>query len=577
MKTFARIFTALIATAFFATGCVNEDPNYTKTDPEPKPGTTGFLSTQNLSMRVVVDTDTSESDTAKEAGTRAVPAINDFIIEILNSSNVSVYNKTYGEFSATESLELPVGTYTLNVRSEENIPDVAWEHPVYGCSRTFSIVKAQTTDIGEVVCTLKNIKVTVLVSADLAAELTDETAATVALGNSEMDFVMGETRALYFKSLAENNTLEFLLSGKFESVGGQPEKPVQFSKTIENVKAGQWRKITLVITWSDKGEIKFDIVVESLIQDEEVVVNAGAWLSEAIYDDSQEVDENAPKIIWVDHDISQTFQLKKTMFNEDGDCLVPFTFNLTSPNGIESMVVSISSTNTEFMTSLSEMLPSSFDLCALTPADGMVYSVLKSMGFPVGSELKGKTAKSFDITNQMGMLYGYDGTHTFSFSMTDTKGLTANAALRLLVDKANESTSPTIVWRGHNIDQAYNVYAGMDVDIDVTSPTGIQKFEVTISYAISDDLLEAIHLARTFDLCNITDPQMLATISTPIDQGGLGFPVNDEVRGKTSLALSISYFANLLLGIPGNHDFVLTVTDENSSATTKTVKLVSQP
>lgn len=579
MKTFTRILTAAIATAFLAAGCVNEDPAYNKDKEDPKPGTTGFLNVEDVTMRIVVDTDTdtqgsdaTEDPTKSSVRTRAVPDTGDFIVEIFDKNNTSVYKASYREFCLIgEPMEMVVGTYTLEVRSEDTMPDFAWEHPVYGCRREFSILKAQTTDLDEVVCTLKNIKVTFAYSVDLADDLTPATTAVVSLGEVDATFVKGETRAAYFKPLDDENTLNFVLAGEFVSIEGQAPKPVQVSKDIENVKAGQWRKITLVITWSDKGNVKFDIKVDTFVQDDEIVIDATAWISENIYD---EIDNSDPTFVWIDHSMSNTFQLRESMFDE-GVCIEPFVFNAMAPNGIESLVVGISSTNSNLMGLLEGMgIPDLFDLCALSPSSP-AYGTLQSLGFPVGSEIKGKISKNFDIAGLMPQLYEFDGTHTFSFIVADKSNeKSTTETLRLLVDKEAERTTPTIVWRGYDIDQQHVLTEDMLIDIDVTSPTGIKAFEVMIISETLTPLLPEIGLDPSFDLCNITDPDQLKLLSDPTDQDGLGFPVNEQVRDKTALPFSINYFVPILKNVAGEHKFQLTVTDNSGVSTTKTVSLI---
>lgn len=85
-------------------------------------------------------------------------------------------------------MKLPVGAYRMEVRSEESTPDVAWEHPVYGATSSFTISKAQTTQLEEVVCTLQNIKVTVDYSSELAGMLADTSKATISLGQTSQEF-----------------------------------------------------------------------------------------------------------------------------------------------------------------------------------------------------------------------------------------------------------------------------------------------------------------------------------------------------------------------------------------------------
>lgn len=178
MKTFTKFFTMLAVAALFATGCVNEEPPY-KEDPNPEPaGTTGYLSIGNLSMTVVYDeTEIRPDDTSDEtqaariaSGTRATaPDVDSFIVEILDADNAQVLEMTYAELKEQlkTPMELKVGAYRMEVRSEDTMPGVDWEHPVYGATSDFTITKAQTTSPEEVVCTLQNIKVSVEYSPDL--------------------------------------------------------------------------------------------------------------------------------------------------------------------------------------------------------------------------------------------------------------------------------------------------------------------------------------------------------------------------------------------------------------------------
>lgn len=447
MKTFTKFLTMLAVALFFATGCVNEEPPY-KGEPTPPPADAeGHLALGGMSMRVIYDdqTDIRPDDTSDETQkpaevsvTRANPDVANFIVEIFDQSTTSVFKKTYGELNQMEPLPLPVGSYHMEVRSEETIPDYDWEHPVYGASYDFKIAKAETTQIGEVVCMLQNIKVTVACSADLLEMLSETTVSTVSLGNNRVEFARGENRAAYFKPLATVNTLNFDLEGTFADTGG----PVKFSKKVEGVKAGQWRKITLVIEYADKGDVRFDIKVDGFVQDDEVVVNGTDNLWEPLLEDPE--DPTAPALSWPGHDMTQPFRLTDAMFDANGNCTEPFAFDLAAPNGIESLRVTIGSTSSRFMASLAAInIPTAFDLCTLDPSTPAAI-ILKGFGFPVGSELKGQQAKRFDIAGQMKALYEFDGTHTFTFEMTDAKNMTGSATLTLVVDKGTAPQNPEI-------------------------------------------------------------------------------------------------------------------------------------
>lgn len=561
----------LAAVAFVAAGCVNEEPPY-KEEPKPTPGdATGFLSVSGLSMRVVYDeTDVRPDDTSDQtqspqavSGTRAEqPDVDGFIVEILDADDAQVLKKTYAELKQqlAEPMELPVGAYRMEVRSEESTPDVAWEHPVYGATSSFTISKAQTTQLEEVVCTLQNIKVTVDYSSELAGMLADTSKATISLGQTSQEFLKTETRAAYFKSLDIENTLDFNFDGVFAGT----DIPAQFSKQITGVKAGQWRKISVVINYADKGTLLFQVTVDNnIIQDNSYVVDGTDNLLEELLEDP-----SAPALAWPGHDMSKPFTLTDAMFDDNGNCIEPFVFDLASPNGIESLRVNIASTSNQFMASMAAIqLPETFDLCALD-ASSPAGIILKGFGYPVGGELKGQQAKSFNIAGQIKALYEFDGTHTFSFDMTDAKGVSTAAALTLVVDKSAGQEGPAIVWRGYDIDKQYEVQKDMIIDIDVTATAGIKSFWVTIDSEELKDLLPVINMPEKFDICDI--PADLAAIL----HDEFGFPINEQVKNQTAVMFSITKFVEILLKIPGEHNFVLDVTDNNNVLTHKTVKLI---
>lgn len=561
----------LAVAAFVAAGCVNEEPPY-KEEPKPTPGdATGFLSVSGLSMRVVYDeTDVRPDDTSDQtqspqavSGTRAEqPDVDGFIVEILDADNAQVFKKTYAELKQqlAEPMELPVGAYRMEVRSKESTPDVAWEHPVYGATSSFTISKAQTTQLEEVVCTLQNIKVTVDYSSELAGMLANTSKATISLGQTSQEFLKTETRAAYFKSLDIENTLVFNFDGVFAGT----DIPAQFSKQITGVKAGQWRKISVVINYADKGTLLFQVTVDNnIIQDNSFVVDGTDNLLEELLEDP-----NAPTLAWPGHDMSKPFTLTDAIFDDNGNCIEPFVFDLASPNGIESLRVNIGSTSSRFMASMAAIqLPETFDLCALD-ASSPAGIILKGFGYPVGGELKGQQAKSFNIAGQIKALYEFDGTHTFSFDMTDAKGVSTAAALTLVVDKSAGQEGPAIVWRGYDIDKQYEVQKDMIIDIDVTATAGIKSFWVTIDSEELKDLLPVINMPEKFDICDI--PADLAAIL----HDEFGFPINEQVKNQTAVMFSITKFVEILLEIPGEHNFVLDVTDNNNVLTHKTVKLI---
>lgn len=596
MKTFSKILAVFFASSLLAAGCVNEDPAYkndqTGGGTDEPAGTEGYLA-GIAALRVVADTQTDiqPDDTADETqnpsgqslhATRAEGGATDtsgYIVEIFDADGTSqIGPTTYAELQAqlaVEPLKLPVGTYRIDIWSEPKaaVQPVAWDHPVYGGSYAFTILKDQTTTIDEVVCTLQSIKVTLACSIDLLEQLSDQTTATVTLGSVEALFEKGETAAAYFMPQEGVTKLDFLMEGTF--VEGAK---VRVQKQIDNVKAGQWRKISLVITYADQGNIKIGVEVENFVLDDEITVNGSANLWEAVLDDDPDIDPTAPTISWPGHELTEPFRLTDEMFDSDGKCTEPFAFDVESSNGIESMIVDIASTNDAFVQSLKTLLQldvPSFDLCALDPAQP-AYVVLKAFGFPLGDKIKGRQHTSFDIAGQMPLLYndpGFDGTHTFSFTIFDAAGLSTKGSLVLVVDRNSESEAPTIVWKEHDIDQQFELTADTQINVEFTAPAGIRSLVVTIiSETLTPEELGNVGLPDTFDLADITDPDLARTLGDP-DPAGFGFPINEKVKDQTAVPFCITPFVKLLVAFEGLHKFRLDVTDNNGKTVTKTVQL----
>ena len=445
MKTFTGLFTTLSLGALLLTGCVNEEPPYKKTGTETA-GTeiSGYLSGA-LNLRVIYDseTDTRPDDTQDEtqtpqtaqALTRAVTETDGYHVRIVSTDDQSShFDGTYAELQAKLAAgpkEMPIGNYEISVCSHrtEEIQSAAWNAPVYGTTYSFSITKGATTQIEEIVCTLQNVKVTLLCAADLADQLADDTKATVSLGAASLEFAKEHwdgQQAAFFLPAAESNDLEFVLSGSFTD-GGE----VTFSKTITGVKAGQWRKIELVIVYADQGEIKFDISVDNFVLDDTITVNGTEGLWEEVFEEGGgEESGETPTIVMQGWDITQPYVL---------ETLDPVRVDIAAPNGgIQSLLVRIESATLEgILASVSEALTGEFDLCEIQPGTSEGDLLSDYVGFQIGDEVKGQPSTYFEISSDIiGVLKEVSQpgeSHKFHLKVIDNAGGDASATLTLVV------------------------------------------------------------------------------------------------------------------------------------------------
>ena len=96
----------------------------------------------------------------------------------------------------------------------------------------------------------------------------------------------------------------------------------------------------------------------------------------------------------------------------------------------------------------------------------------------------------------------------------------------------------------------------------------LNKAGLTQFPAVMGGVVPVINLPEKFDICDIPDELV------EVLHGEFGFPINEQVKNQTSVTFSITKFVEILLEIPGEHNFVLDVTDNDNVLTHKTVKLI---
>ena len=120
--------------------------------------------------------------------------------------------------------------------------------------------------------------------------------------------------------------------------------------------------------------------------------------------------------------------------------------------------------------------------------------------------------------------------------------------------------APTIVWEGHDLNEWFDLVDGsVQVALNISAPNKIKTLVVDIiskAPAFQPDQLQGLGLDSRLDLSNPGD------LRGAIE--GLGFPVAENVVGKTELLFDISQFMPLM-GIAAEDEkveFQLTLTDD---------------
>ncbi len=149
-------------------------------------------------------------------------------------------------------------------------------------------------------------------------------------------------------------------------------------------------------------------------------------------------------------------------------------------------------------------------------------------------------------------------------------------------DPVVPAEDPSIVWDGHDISQREAITADLEVDLLVSASKGIKEFYVKIeSASLTPAELSGVGLCDVLNLCypqqsyDSNNPSVFIDVEEPLR--GLGFAVGSDVVNKTFVKLSITQFMGVLQAVSGtdlkNHDFVLTVVDNEGNTTVKTLML----
>lgn len=545
MKSVVKMM-GVALTALLALGACNKDRvDYIDPSDSVKDNV-GYLLVGGMEASILEDTENISSP----ASTRAEGVdINTFDVVITNKAGDEVASFKYGE-RPQEPIALEGGVYTIAMSSAK-MEGAAWESPVYAGEKEVIVTRKQTTEVKDLVCKLANIKVTVAYSVDLADQLDgDYTKMSVELSESHLEYAFTETRAGYFAPVAAENTLKLTFNCRYKG----ETKDIIMTNEIKGVKAAQWRKINVVVQHAADGTATIGIVCDTWTYDEEVIFDTSVSLMEEVIPD----DTDAPVIVWEGHDLAQPFELTDDMFDAEGNFTSSINLDITAKAAIKSLVVKVSSDNADFTTAYSEIMALEEDLCAATASN----TILKMMGYP--TDAKDATTTRLKFGSQAELLKSYEGTHSYEITATDVNGASATATLTV---KYGQNVAPRIVWVGYDIDKQQTYVAGMTCDLKVTAPLTIADFKVKIiSATLTPEELAGVGLAGEFSLVN--DTQFFESLKN------LGFPIGDEVAGKSELDLSITNFLGVLnmLGA-GEHNFEMSVTDAEGNTTTKTVMM----
>lgn len=366
--------------------------------------------------------------------TKATEASDDYVVAVIDSEGKEVARHTYAEIKTSDNrISLPAGSYTLSVSSSgQEVPYSAFETPVYGATKDFTITAGQVTELGTLTCTLLQCKVTVSYSEEFLQSVTGEGKAIVSLkAGYPLEYALNadggyEQRAGYFA--VEGNTLEVVFQGQID---GQFKK---MTKAFTGVAAKQWRQIRFVQKTNEQGDATFDIVINDLISDE--------TLNNLVQADSESVigeDPDAPKgdggiTLYPDYEAgcdTQITDLTNLLIVPESERKMSIKLKAEIPNGIMKFNVAITTDNEKFASAVAVADATNLDLINPSATNEVIFTVVP---FPHGQQLLGMTEVDFDLSNAQGAIVNYKGRHTFTMNIVDKTGCRNSIVVVMVVE-----------------------------------------------------------------------------------------------------------------------------------------------
>lgn len=361
------------------------------------------------SMQVTADTEPLVT------ASRVSADIKDYLITVYAADGGKLQEWKYAEMP--EIFTLKTGTYKLVAHAPE-VTGAAFDTPYCASAEnSFEIRQDEITEIGEVKCTLHNVKVTVKYEDKLMALLGDDVKVTVKVGEEKLEYTKDETKSGFFHGKAENNVVDVVFQGSVEG------EPVSITKSYAEIALGTELIVTFKymesVTGIDPGTGGSFHAPGISVDEKLIAVNeTGAVLPE----EDEILDFGKPAIEGDGFDLSQPV----TNLNQK------VVVNLMAPDGIAHVKVEIASENETFAGVIQAMFGGPFDL-----ADpGALEETLKGLKLPVSEQVINQQLVKFDVTEFMPLLKGeFAGIHRFIIEVVDNNNSSVKATLT--VDSTN--------------------------------------------------------------------------------------------------------------------------------------------
>lgn len=392
----------------------------------------GSLSFSSFSLDV---DDEVITKAAEEAG-------GEYVIKIYDKEGIQYGDAIkYADVLAKQrKISLPAGEYTLEALStEQAVPNSAWESPVYGVTKSFSITAGQETELGSLTCKLVQCKVTVAYSDEFLEKVTGACNTSVTLkAGYPLEYSMTadgnyDKRSGYFA--VEGHTLDVEFKGNFDG------KNATMRKSFSGIEPQQWRQIRFVLKKAEQGNATFDIEINQLVSDEVLNDSVEADDELALGPDPDKPLGDGGITIYPDYAAgcdAEISDLSNMLIVPESERKMSIKLKAVVPNGILKFYVTIDTDNTKFKNAVDAAISVDqngkyvLNLIEPEPKNAAIFQVVP---FKNGPELLGMTEVDFDLSNAQGAIVSYPGHHTFTMYVMDETGCENTIPVTMVVEE----------------------------------------------------------------------------------------------------------------------------------------------
>lgn len=290
MKKYLYIMLSVVLAGIFG-ACSKDNPF----DYDNSKGTGGLL-TSALDVSLVSE---NGPRSLKDRNVRAkAPSKDEFKVAFFQGDATEAY-VTYDYADMPEIVTLPVGSYTVKAYHGEDAP-AAWNAPYYEGSSEFTIVEDQITEsVDPIVCSIKNVRVSIVFTESLMKAITGDVNVTVNVGEvGSLVFtrsIIENGESGYFKYVENSNTLAATFVGEVDGVTATEiktdihvEPGRHYIITFRLFDAGDEEPGTIV-----PGEDGL-IIIDSKVTEEDEITGNVTWEEDTTTDDMRPQEGNKP-------------------------------------------------------------------------------------------------------------------------------------------------------------------------------------------------------------------------------------------------------------------------------------------